>query len=197
MIPSEHSPRAGSGLTRRHFVNLTSAATAGLFLDAHLPALGATETNAGARSNILKGFIVSDSHFGWKNPEQPAVEEQRQAMAHLMQRFPDLDVFIDTGDAHHNYATAEDRGHWTEVVPGGCGTLPFYFLAGNHDVTAWSYDWSPEQDIMRVASIGCRPYFSFRPQEHPLPGHPGADEHVQRHRRGAGMGPSRPRTESR
>ena len=78
-----------------------------------------------------------------------------------MRRFPDLDVFLDTGDAHHNYATAEDRGHWTETIAGGCERLPFYFLAGNHDVDAWGYDWDPEQDSMRLGSVPCRPYFSF------------------------------------
>ncbi len=116
---------------------------------------------SGRTKNVLKGFIVSDSHFGWRNEQQPPVEKQREMIAAIMKRFPDLDVFLDTGDAHHNYATAEDRGHWTETIAGGCGRLPFYFLAGNHDVDAWGYDWDPEQDSMRLGSLPCRPYFSF------------------------------------
>ncbi len=143
--------------SRRQFLATTGGATASFLLARHL---GAAESDA-PNSAVLRGFIISDSHFGWKDPQQPSVEVQRAALAHVAERFSDLDVIIDSGDAHHNYATAEDRGHWTDVVVKGSGPRPFYYLAGNHDVTAWSYDWDPEEDSVRLGSNSCRPYYSF------------------------------------
>lgn len=145
-----------SGLTRREFLAATGGTAAALFWGE-----GVLAQESGSAVEPLRGFVISDAHFGWNDPQQPSVEAQREAMAQIVKRFPDLDVLIDSGDAHHNYATAADRGNWTDVVVRGSGPRPFYYLAGNHDVTAWSYPWDPEQDAARLGSNGCRTYFSF------------------------------------
>ena len=43
------------------------------------------------KSNILKGFIVTDAHFGLVHADQPSVEQQREAIRIIRQRFVDLD----------------------------------------------------------------------------------------------------------
>lgn len=109
----------------------------------------------------FKGFIVSDAHFGWRGDAQPTPSEQQEMMKRILKRFPDLDVFLDTGDAHHNYARPEDKEAWTKVIADGCGKLPFYYVPGNHEMDAWGYKHDPEWLAMRMGSLGCRPYYSF------------------------------------
>ena len=111
-------------------------------------------------SNVLKGFIVSDAHFGWDHEQQPAPDEQREMVRRIMERFGDLDVFIDTGDAHHSGADDEARGLWTDIIAGGCGTLPFYYVAGNHEIVPL-YGLDPEWRCNLLGSLSCRPYYSF------------------------------------
>ncbi len=109
----------------------------------------------------FRGFIVSDAHFGWRADDQPSVEEQKEMMERILKRFPDLDVFLDTGDAHHNYAEPRDKAAWTRVIANGCKRLPFYYVPGNHEMDAWGYKHDPEWLAMRMGSLGCRPYYSF------------------------------------
>lgn len=113
------------------------------------------------KDGVLKGFIVSDAHFGWRGDDQPSPDEQREMMRRILSRFDDLDVFIDTGDAHHNYAADSDKGDWTEVIANGCGRVPFYYVSGNHELEAWGYDHDPEWTACRLGSAACRPYYSF------------------------------------
>ena len=121
----------------------------------------ATFADPGATDPVLRGFIVSDAHFGWVDPRQPSVAVQIAAMSNIMTRFPNLDVFLDTGDGHHNTAPDSAYGDWTDVIVRGCGSLPFYFTAGNHEIDSFSHPWDPESKTMRLGSVGCRPYYSF------------------------------------
>ncbi len=123
--------------------------------------------HATAGSGKLSGFIVSDSHFGWLGKQQPSPAKQLELMRLITGRFPDLDVFIDTGDAHHDYALDDARGDWTDIVQGGCGKLPFYYIAGNHDnnnsltVDDPAYDYDSEFRTNKLGSVECQPYYSF------------------------------------
>lgn len=115
----------------------------------------------GRGSPSLRAFIVSDAHFGWTNDLQPSPDVQQRMMERIFERFPDLDLFIDSGDGHHNYATEEDRRNWVKIVANGCGRLPFHFVAGNHEVDVWHRDEDPEQQTCAQASVMARPYYSF------------------------------------
>lgn len=115
----------------------------------------------------LQGFIVSDAHFGWLHKSQPTPAEQALAMKTIMDKFPDLDMFIDTGDAHHDYAKDVARGDWTDVIQGGCRTIPFFYVVGNHEnhnsltVDDTFYDYDSEFKSNVLGSVECQPYYSF------------------------------------
>jgi hypothetical protein len=119
----------------------------------------------GTDKPVLKGFIVSDAHFGWAHKMQPSPQEQQKAMDNIISRFPDLDVFMDTGDAHHNdhhnnsnpYKARKD---WIDIIQGGCGQTPFYFVLGNHELRS-NEDADPEMRSNVMGSTTCRPYYSF------------------------------------
>ncbi len=113
-----------------------------------------------SKEPAMKGFIVADAHFGWEHPAQPSNETIAQAIGVITQNFPDLDVFIDTGDIHHGNADDQARGDWTDVIPGSIGLLPFYLAAGNHEIVTFR-GGDTEKRTMRVGSIACRPYYSF------------------------------------
>ena len=113
---------------------------------------------------MLRGFIVSDAHFGWKKTDQPKPEVQAAAMKKIMEKFPNLDVMIDTGDAHHGGLDGElgdiARGHWTDIIAGITGTIPLMYVPGNHEIMGWN-DGDPEWRCNRLGSLCCRPYYSF------------------------------------
>lgn len=120
------------------------------------------ESNRNAK---LKGFIVSDAHFGWTNGMQPEPDFQREMMKRIMTRFPDLDVFLDTGDAHHNDHHDNSnpylaRKNWSDIIQGGCGQVPFYYVVGNHEIYS-NEDDDPEIRSNIMGSTSCRPYYSF------------------------------------
>ncbi len=144
--------------TRRNFLKASGFTAAGLMI-------GSFGCNSFVRAGssdrkILKGFIVSDAHFGWTGDAQPTPQVQLKMMQHIMDQFPDLDIFIDTGDAHHNGTTDSDRGDWTDIIPGQCGTLPFYYVAGNHEIMH-NKDCDAEWRCNKLGSVSCRPYYSF------------------------------------
>ena len=121
------------------------------------------ELNTGS----LKGFIVSDAHFGWLGKDQPSNEEIHEAVNRILKRFPDLDLFIDTGDAHHNYAREKSKGDWLENIANHCGMLPFFYVAGNHE--NWTSrttpaPWVTYDSELECAKLGSMPlelYYSF------------------------------------
>lgn len=107
----------------------------------------------------LQAFIVSDAHFGWTGGDQPDPAVQERAMRTILERFPKLDVFLDTGDAHHGTALKPDWGRWQDVIAGGCGQVPFYYCTGNHE-QKWT-ERDAEAHVARLGSLVCRPYYSF------------------------------------
>ena len=154
-------------MIRREFIKQTTVMSAGTVMLPNL--LMGNELNSNDKG-VLKGFIVSDAHFGWEatggaKGMQPSPEEQQQAMDNIMNRFPDLDMFIDTGDAHHNdhhnnanpYKARKD---WVDIIQGGCGQLPFYYVLGNHELRS-NEDADPEMRCNIMGSATCRPYYSF------------------------------------
>lgn len=113
----------------------------------------------------LKGFIVSDAHFGWMNDMQPDPGFQKEMMNRITRRFPDLDLFFDTGDAHHNdhHENSDPykaRKNWCDIIQGGCGQVPFYYIVGNHEIYS-NEDDDPEIRSNIMGSTSCRPYYSF------------------------------------
>lgn len=86
-------------------------------------------------------------------------------MQRIIKRLPDLDVFIDTGDAHHGALKRETgdiaRGNWTDIIAGGCSTTPFFYVAGNHEIVGTLYDGDQEWRRNALGSVSCRPYYSF------------------------------------
>ena len=122
-------------------------------------------SNETSENDVLKGFIVSDAHFGWNGKVQPKPELQAKAMKNIIERFPDLDLFFDTGDAHHNdhhnnldpYKARQD---WIDIIQGGCGQTPFYYVIGNHEIYSDEVD-EPEMRCNIMGSNTCRPYYSF------------------------------------
>lgn len=154
-------------MERRNFITNTSSAIIGTALAPKF-LTSAKGDNLSPNNTLdckLKGFIVSDAHFGWNHKEQPSPETQRLMMQRIIKRFPDLDVFIDTGDAHHGALKREPgdiaRGNWTDIIAGGCDTAPFFYVAGNHEIIGTLYDGDQEWRCNALGSVSCRPYYSF------------------------------------
>jgi hypothetical protein len=142
-------------LTRRRFIQLGSAI---------LATASTRFSSASADAQPLKGFIVSDAHFGWGDPKQPAPAEQEAAVRRILEQFPDLDVFIDTGDPHHGdvrgAAADQARADWTRIIANACDTAPFYYVGGNHDLMT-THGEDAEWRCAQLGSLTCRPYYSF------------------------------------
>ncbi len=144
-------------MNRRDFLQRVSACGAGAVLLRQGDAASQTDT----QTTMVTGFIVSDAHFGWENAQQPSPALQREMMAHIAKRFPDLDLIIDTGDAHHNGRQRDpERGLWTDIIAGAPLPAPFYYVPGNHEI-AHSSTADPEATCNRLGSMWCRPYYSF------------------------------------
>jgi len=149
-------------MKRREYIKQMTVMSAGAAMIPKVLAGNPAITN---NNGPLKGFIVSDAHFGWDKEMQPSPEKQLEAMKNIVDRFPDLDVFIDTGDAHHNdhHNNADPykaRKDWVDIVQGGCGQIPFYYVLGNHELRS-NEDADPEMRCNIMGSTTCRPYYSF------------------------------------
>lgn len=117
-------------------------------------------------TDLFKAFIVADAHFGMMHPVQPENNQICQAIGNIMDHFPDLDVFIDAGDAHTASSTDKGRGDWLDNIAGAVGLLPFFLSPGNHDVDSYGDAKKTdcpdvEERTMRLGSIACRPYYSI------------------------------------
>lgn len=154
-------------MKRRNFIRNTSATILGTtFAPKFLTSATKNDLSFDNSLNYkLKGFIVSDAHFGWKNNMQPDPGFQKEMMNRIMKKFPDLDLFLDTGDAHHNdHHDNSDpykaRKNWCDIIQGGCGQVPFYYVVGNHEIYS-NEDDDPEIRSNIMGSTSCRPYYSF------------------------------------
>lgn len=150
----------GTPINRREFTKILSLAAGSLLAPEIIHAAPSND-----KAEALKGFVVSDAHFGWNYRTQPLPEEQQKAMAHILSRFPDLDLFIDTGDAHHgdgpdNKDPDRARKDWVDIIQGGCGSVPFYYVLGNHEIRS-NDEADPEMRCNIMGSTTCRPYYSF------------------------------------
>ena len=149
-------------MKRRKFIKSTLMFSAAAFIT---PRVIASTNFNNAKKDSFKGFIVSDSHFGWVHKMQPPIEEQAAAVKNIMKKFPDLDIFLDTGDAHHNDHHNNGNPHkarkdWVDIIQGGCEQLPFYYVIGNHELRS-NEDDDPEMRSNIMGSNTCRPYYSF------------------------------------
>ena len=156
-----------NNLNRRDFIRMTTGVGICGLISTLNPSIAHAFQGSfekGEKKNILKGFIVTDTHFGLVNPCQPSVEQQMEAMKLIRERFVDLDVFIDTGDSYHNVISkSADRiakSDWTQVISNDCGCIPFYHTPGNHEVIHGSNS-DPVEENNRITNVTCRPYYSF------------------------------------
>lgn len=155
-------------LDRRHFLRTLAGGLGSAGIAAHLDASESAPKPqpeaAPEAADKLTGFIVADAHFGWVNRQQPDIETQREMMRRIVRRFPDLDIFIDTGDIHHGGLRGEPgeiaRRQWTDLIANGCGTAPFAYVPGNHEIMG-TREGDPEWRCERIGSLSCRPYYSF------------------------------------
>ena len=154
-------------MERRNFIKSTAVMCGGAMVG---PGCLSMKIPMNQNNGVLKGFIVSDSHFGWdpdprhfKPGVQPRPELQAEMMQRIVRQFPDLDVFLDTGDAHHSGLKGikgdTARGDWTDIIAGGCAISPFYYVPGNHELAPLNDDGEWRCDSL--GSIACRPYYSF------------------------------------
>lgn len=117
-------------------------------------------------SGTLKGFIVSDAHFGWVNDQQPTPGRQRELVAHIHERFPDLDLWIDTGDAHHSSLGGKAEfdaatRDWTDIIANQSNRALFFYVPGNHEICGPTHGQDSERRCSRMGSMSYRPYYSF------------------------------------
>lgn len=154
-------------MEKRNFIKNTSSVIIGTALSSNF--LTSAKGNNLFQDNILdyklKGFIVTDAHFGWMHMQQPDPDFQQEMMSRIMKRFPGLDIFFDTGDAHHNDHHDNNepynaRKNWCDIIQGRCGQLPFYYVIGNHEMRS-NEDDDPENRSNIMGSTSFRPYYSF------------------------------------
>lgn len=112
----------------------------------------------------LHVFVVSDAHMGWQHAEQPSVEAQASAMRVIKKTFPDLDLIVDTGDAHHSNldhkALSFAKLNWLEQIETAAGSTPFLYVPGNHELMDFRLGDS-EAQACSLGSLELRPYYGF------------------------------------
>lgn len=111
----------------------------------------------------LSFFIVSDAHMGWSNPTQPSIDEQTAAISVIKKRFSDVDLWIDTGDAHHGNLQGAERQAarlaWLDTIANALDSAPLLYVPGNHELGRSQGD--PEMAACQLGSLSHRPYYSF------------------------------------
>ncbi len=111
-------------------------------------------------SNKFSGFIVSDIHFGWDSPKQPDSNIIKKNLKKILEKFPNLDILIDTGDAYHNTSSESYLAEWVKVISEGCSTVPLMYVPGNHEISH-NNKFNSETLACRMGSIPARPYYSL------------------------------------
>jgi hypothetical protein len=146
-------------MNRRKFIkDSTILATAAPFAN-----ISASAAGFGIPISPLKGFVVSDSHFGCKGDTHPAPDVQREMIARIHRRFPNLDLFLDTGDAHHGSLGSminSARKDWSDIIANQSNHTPFFYVPGNHEIVE-PVDGDAELRCRQLGSISYRPYYSF------------------------------------
>lgn len=92
---------------------------------------------------------------------QPAPASIAESIDRILARFPDLDLFVDAGDATHSNLPDEARGLWTEHLQGRCGGVSLFYTTGNHEMTVWGKEYDTEHHMDRMGNCPCRPYYSY------------------------------------
>lgn len=112
----------------------------------------------------FEAFIISDAHMGWTKKSQPSVEQQQAAISKIHRRFPDLNLWIDTGDAHHTGLVGDSlnkaRQEWKDVIANNSNGAPLFYVPGNHELGG-SELGDPEKLACDLGGIPLRPYYSF------------------------------------
>lgn len=150
-------------LTRRRFL-AAGAATAAGAAAAGGAAASSTSSAAAARRHSggsFRMFVVADAHFGWESSNQPSVAHSRQAIRGILEEHPDLDLFVDAGDAHHSHATGEAIADWVDTICNGIGPIPMLYCTGNHDGIGFRDSEPFEDQCLLLGSTPARPYYSM------------------------------------
>lgn len=155
---------SASDITRRGFLlgsavagAAAAAATTGC---ATVPAMQAAHGRRGG-SGAFRMFVVSDAHFGWDHPVQPPNEHIQQAIDNILADHPDLDLFVDSGDLHHNNAPDSARRGWMRHLANRVGPVPMAYCGGNHDCIGWGGGVDSEVRAAQLANTPARPYYSL------------------------------------
>lgn len=108
----------------------------------------------------FRALIVADAHFGWRGADQPPVDAQRAVLDHLAQRFADIDLLIDAGDAHHSRLSAAARStaqrNWWLTVASAPFAAPLIYCPGNHELIDYSAG-DPEARTCDFGGLPLRP----------------------------------------
>ena len=119
------------------------------------------QDGGGKEGDVLKGFIVSDAHVGYEKDIQPSPARQKELINAIRQRFPCLDIFIDTGDAHHNGRDRNiEKGDWTDNIAYQDLPVPLMYVPGNHEISH-VHEFDVEESCNMMGSHECRPYYSY------------------------------------
>lgn len=119
-----------------------------------------TNTDKKLFSDKFSGFIISDIHFGWDNPKQPPSGMIKHNLMKVLQRFPNLDILIDTGDAYHNNSSINAIKEWIETISETASDVPLMYIPGNHEISH-NTKGNSEKLACEMGSIPGRPYYSL------------------------------------
>ena len=161
--------------SRRKFLSISAAGTLGLLGSSCVwgivpqgtasnkltSARRQAPVSADSTENVLEAFIVSDAHFGFQNVQQPSPWQVSYMIDRIRAIFPNLHLFCDTGDGHHNTASDEDRANWTRFLADRVGPIPMLYCGGNHDAINFSGSESPELRTAKWASVPGPLYYAF------------------------------------
>lgn len=147
-------------LKRRTFLK---ASAAGGVVTACKSDNGAMQHQAAETPGVFEAFIVSDAHMGSSGEDQPTLAQQKEAVATIHARFPDIALWIDTGDAHHGNlsvkARAKARADWRRIIANQSNGAPLFYVPGNHELARGEQD--PEAEACALGSLPMRPYYSL------------------------------------
>lgn len=147
-------------MKRRKFIKSGLAASSSPLL---ITACQKQANKTNKEKDLIKGFIFSDAHIGWKGKDQPSRNEQSDAIQVIKSNFPDLNLVFDTGDIHHGNLVESDRrsarDFWLSEMAGAFPQALFHYVPGNHELGRGISD--AEITASALGSVVLRPYYSF------------------------------------